>query len=275
VALNRRTVLATVILLPLLVVFLMWALLRPSHDRRWAIDQSVMPFAQFEGNRVVVQGVRNFAWTSATAFRPEWGVRRYNLDEIRTAWYVLVPFSKRWRGPAHAFVSFGFADGEYVSISVEARREEGEGYGVLKGLLRSFELIYIVGTENDLIGRRAVYDGVDVFLYPIRATPEAVRQMFTGMLERANELHTNPEWYNTITNNCTLNLVHHVNAIAPGRIPSSWRIVLPGYSDEVVYGLGLIDSTASFAETRARFRINTRAVAALNAPDFSSRIREP
>jgi len=102
-----------------------------------------------------------------------------------------------------------------------------------------------------------------------------VRAMFTGMLERANELHAEPEWYNTITNNCTLNLVHHVNAIAPGRIPSSWRIVLPGYSDEVIYGLGLIDSTASLADTRARFRINERAVAALNAPDFSSRIREP
>jgi hypothetical protein len=272
---SRRAALATVLLLPLLILFGMWAFLRPSHDRHWAIDQSVMPLAQFEGERVVIQGVRNFAWTSATAFRPEWGVRRYDLGEIRTAWYVLAPFSKRWRGPAHAFVSFGFADGEYVSISVEARREEGESYGVLKGLLRRFELIYIVGTENDLIGRRAVYDGVDVFLYPIRATPEAVRRMFTGMLERANELHATPEWYNTISNNCTLNLVHHVNAIVPGRIPSSWRVVLPGYSDEVIYGLGLIDSTASLGDTRARFRINARAVAALNAPDFSSRIREP
>jgi Domain of unknown function (DUF4105) len=272
---SRRTLAASVILPPFLVLFSMWALLRPSHDRRWTVDQSVMPFAQFEGDRVVIQGVRNFAWTSATDFRPEWGVRRYSLDDIRTAWYVLVPFSKRWRGPAHAFVSFGFADGEYLAISVEARREEGEVYGVLKGLLRRFELIYVVGTENDLIGRRAVYDGSDVFLYPIRAAPEAVRKMFIGMLERANELHARPEWYNTITNNCTLNLVHHVNAIVPGRIPSSWRVVLPGYSDEVIYGLGLIDSTASLADTRARFRVNQRAVAALNGPDFSSRIREP
>jgi len=272
---SRRTRLATVTLLPLLVLLIMWVALRPSHDRRWAVDQSVMPFAQFEGERVVIQGFRDFAWTSATDFRPEWGIRRYTLDDIRTAWYVLVPLSTRWRGPAHAFVSFGFADGEYVAISVEARREEGETYGVLKGLLRRFELIYVVGSERDLIGRRAVYDGSDVFLYPIRATPEAVRAMFTGMLERTNELHAEPEWYNTITNNCTLNLVHHVNAIAPGRIPSSWRIVLPGYSDEVIYGLGLIDSTASLADTRTRFRINERAIAALNAPDFSSRIREP
>lgn len=253
----------------------MWTFLRPSHDRRWAVDQSILPFAQFEGERAVIHGVRNFTWTSSTDFRPAWEVRRYNLDDIRTAWYVLVPFSKTWRGPAHAFVSFGFADGEYVAISVEARREEGEGYGVLKGMLRRYELIYVIGTETDLIGRRAVYDGADVYLYPIRATPAAVRAMFTAMLERANHLHATPEWYNSITNNCTLNLVHHVNAIAPGRIPTSWRILLPGYSDAVIYGLGLIDSTQGLAGTRDRYRINTRAVAAFHSPDFSARIREP
>lgn len=272
---SRRVRLASVIFLPLLVMVIMWAWLRPSNDRRWAIDQSVMPSVQFEGARVVIEGVRDFGWTSTTDFRPDWVSRRYNLDDIRTAWYVIVPFSQRWRGPAHAFVSFGFADGEYLAISVEARREEGESFGVLKGLVRRFELMYVIGTEHDLIGRRAVYDGTDVFLYPIRATPEAVREMFTGMLRRANALKASPEWYNTISNNCTLNLVHHVNAIVPGRIPAGWRIVLPGYSDEVIYRLGLIDSTAGLAETRLRYRINDRAAAAFNAPDFSSRIREP
>ena len=59
-----------------------------------------------------------------------------------------------------------------------------------------------------------------------------------------------------------------------GRIPSSWRIVLPGYSDAVALGLGLIDTTGTIADARARFRINERARAALTAPDFSRLIRE-
>jgi hypothetical protein len=98
--------------------------------------------------------------------------------------------------------------------------------------------------------------------------------MLTGMLTRANALRATAEWYNTVTNNCTLNLVHHVNAIVPGRIPASWRIILPGYSDAVIYGLGLIDSTGGLPATRARYRINDRAAAAIGAPDFSVRIRE-
>jgi hypothetical protein len=247
---------------------------KPSHDRRWAVDQSVMPFVHFDGDTVRIQGVRDFRWTSASAFTPAWEDRSYDLRQVASAWYVLVPFSQRWRGPAHAFVTFGFDDGRYLAISVEARREEGETYGPFMGMLRQFELIYVIGDEADLIGRRAVYDGSDVFLYPIRASRERIQGVFRGMLDRVNALHAQPEFYQTFTNNCTLNLVRHVNQLVPGRIPSSWRIVLPGYSDEVIHRLGLIDSTGTIAEIRMRYRINDKARAALTSPGFSRLIRE-
>lgn len=273
---RRRVVLYVVLPLFLVVTVIAigWLRQRPSHARRWATDQSVLPAAEFAGSRVTIHGVRNFRWSSATDFVPAWEDRSYPLDQVATAWYVLVPFSGRWRGPAHAFVSFGFDDGRYLAISVEARREAGEPYGVVAGLLRRFELLYVIGDERDLIGRRAVYDGSEVFVYPIRASREAVRHVFVAMLERANALRERPEFYNTVSNNCTLNLVRHVNALRPGRIPSSWRIVLPGYSDAVALGLGLIDTTGTIADARARFRINERARAALTAPDFSRLIRE-
>ena len=245
----------------------------PSHDRKWSTDQSVLPAATFTADSVRIEGVRNFRWTSSTAFTPAWETRSYDLQRISTAWYVVIPFGPIWRGPAHAFVSFGFDDGQYVAISIEARREPKEAYGVVAGALRNFELVYVVGDEQDLIGRRAVFDGTDVDLYPIRAEPSQVRQMFTSMLERANAIRARPEFYNTLTNNCTLNLVHHVNALVPGRVPSSWRIVLPGYSDAVLHDIGLIDTTLTIAEARIRFKINDRARTALGQPDFSAQIR--
>jgi hypothetical protein len=218
--------------------------------------------------------VRNFHWTGRTTYDAVWEDRTYRLDQVATVWYVLVPLSRRWRGPAHAFVSFGFDDGRYLAISVEARREAGEKYGVFKGLFRRFELAYVIGDERDMIGRRAVYDGTDVLLYPIRADRAAVRAMFTGMLERANQIQGQPEFYNTLTNNCTLNLVRHVNQISPGRIPSSWRVILPGYSDDVANSLGLIDSTLPLDQARERFRINDRARAAIDSAAFSRLIRQ-
>ncbi|MEO8635659.1 MAG: DUF4105 domain-containing protein [Gemmatimonadales bacterium] len=267
-------------ILPLLVALgvagagaLFLARRQPSHGRAWSIDQSVLPTATFTGDSVRVEGVRNFRWTSSTAFTPAWETRTYDLRQIATAWYVVVPFGTIWRGPAHAFVSFGFDDGQYLAISIEARRETKEVYGVVAGALRNYELVYVVGDEQDMIGRRAVFDGTEVNLYPIRAERSQVREMFVSMLQRADAIRARPEFYNTFTNNCTLNLVHHVNALVPGRIPSSWRIALPGYSDAMVHDIGLMDTTLTVAEARTRYRINQQARAALGQPDFSSRIR--
>ncbi len=252
---------------------LFWIFLSPSHDRNWSTEQSVLPSIDFAGDSVRIHGVRNFHWTSRTTYDSAWEDRSYRLDQVATVWYVLVPLSRSWRGPAHAFVTFGFDDGRFLAISVEARREAGEKYGVLKGLFRKFELIYLIGDERDMILRRAVYDSTDVYLYPIKADRSGAQQMLAGMLRRANQLHEVPEFYNTITNNCTLNLVRHVNDIVPGKIPSSWRVILPGYSDEVASSLGLIDSVLPLPAARERFRINDKARAAVDSPDFSRLIR--
>jgi len=269
-----RAIVVLAVVMSVGALLLLWLRRTPSSDRTWAADQARMPRVSFDGSRFTVENLRNFHWTDSTSFEPRWETRSYDLDRVTSAWYVLVPFSSRWRGPAHSFVSFGFDDGRYLALSVEARRQEGESYSVLLGLFRRFELIYLAGDEMDLIGRRAVYDGTDVFLYPIAATPEAMRAVLRSMLERANALRQRPEFYHTITNNCTLNLVRHVNQFAPGRIPQGWRLALPGYSDQVALAVGLIDSTLPLDQARGRYRINDRARAAMDTPDFSARIRQ-
>jgi hypothetical protein len=267
----------TLILLGIIAVVLLatWALLNPSHDRNWSPEQNVLANARLNGDTAHLSGVRNFEWKGDTTFAPRWEERDYDLSQVATAWYILAPFSSNWRGPAHSFVSFGFDDGRYLALSVEARREQGEIYGVVTGMLRRFELIYVVGDEADLIGRRASTGRDQLFLYPIKADRAAIRQMLTGMLQRVSALYERPEFYNTLTNNCTLNLVRHVNDVVPDLIPSaSWRIALPGYSDVVAHNLGLIDSTLPIAQARQQFLITEKARAALGKPDYSRLIRE-
>ena len=194
--------------------------------------------------------------------------------QLTAVWFVLTPFARSWLGPAHSFVTFGFADSQFVSISVEARKEPGETYGLVTGLTRQFELMYVVGTERDLIGQRAAYNDYPVYLYPVKAEREKIRAMFVSMLERANGLRTHPEFYNTVTNNCTSNVVRHVNEVAPGKVPGGIKTVLPGYTDEVALRLGLIDTKLDLAAARARFRINDRARKWIADPAFSFRIRD-
>lgn len=271
---RRRAVLAAVTLAIIAgVLSVTLAIDHPRSDRQWVPQQSIMAHAEIRGDSVSVSRVRNFSYTAEEAFTPAYDDRRYDLNKLESVWFIVTPFSKRWRGPAHTFVSFGFADSQYVAISVEARREPGETYGPLTGLFRQFELIYIIGDERDLIGSRAVYGGYDVYVYPIRASRERIRALFLEMLARSNALAMRPEFYNTLTNNCTSNVVDHVNHIVPRTVPHGIKTILPGYADEVAYSLGLIDNSISLAEARRRFRVNDQARRFATAPDFSRRIR--
>ncbi|MFO0869842.1 MAG: DUF4105 domain-containing protein [Pirellulales bacterium] len=58
-----------------------------------------------------------------------------------------------------------------------------------------------------------------------------------------NQLYDTPEFYDTLTNNCTTNIRarRHVNRIAPNRVPYGREILLPGLSGQLAYNLGLLD----------------------------------
>ena len=76
--------------------------------------------------------------------------------------------------------------------------------------------------------------------------------MFVDVMRRVNKLVREPEFYNTLTNNCTTNVRNHVNHLIPNDVPYDYRVLLPGYSDELAYDLGLLEAKGSFAENRQR-----------------------
>lgn len=266
-------------LAPVLLVLLLTAavsLRQPSLDRHWTEDNARLPEASFRGDTVIVRNVRAFEWRTTSDFTPAWEQRRYDLSRLASVWFLVEPFGD-FRGPAHTFVSFGFAhpagDTAYVAISVELRKEVGETYHPVRGLFREYELTYVVGDERDLVRLRSNVRRDSVFLYRVNATSEQGRTLFRAMLERANALATTPEFYNTLSSSCTTNIVDHVNAIAPNRVPFSFKVLLPAFADELAYDLGLLDTTRTFAELRRAALINPQALAASDAPDFSVRIR--
>ena len=246
---------------------------QPSAQRDWNEDQARMPAVRVEGRQVTIDNVRNFRYTAEDRWIPGWDRRSYDLDSLTAAWFVVEPFGGAFRGPAHTFVTFGFGDTTFVGISVEIRKERGESFSALKGALRSYELMYVIGDERDLVQLRTNQRHDSVYLYPVRAPREKLQALFVAMALRADALGRQPEFYNTVTSNCTTNLVSHVNALVPGRIPPTWATLLPGYADEVAARLDLLDTELPIAQARARYLINARAAAASGRDDFSQRIR--
>ena len=248
----------------------------PAADRNWKPENARVPEVRFDGSIATIRNVRNFGWQSESGFTERWETRRYDLDRLESVWFLVSPFGAL-RGPAHTFMSFGFADSagsvEYVSVSVEVRKEVGESYSPIRGMLREYELIYVVGDERDLVRLRSNVWRDSVYLYRIRTTPEKARALFRAMLERGSGLGTSPEFYHTLRNSCTMNIVNHVNAIAPNRVPSSYKVHLAAFADELAYELGLLDTSRPLADLKREALINPLAIAAADDRDFSARIR--
>ena len=246
-------------------------LIRPSNERKWSADQTVLPVAEIAPPLVTVRNIRNFDYQAVDRYTPAYYDKTFDLRKLDSAWFFVEPFGKG--GAAHTFVSFGFGDRDFLAVSIEIRKEQGESFSALKGLMRQYEVMYVIGDERDLVKLRTNYRKDPVHLYRIQATPERIRQTFLSMLGRANHLREHPEFYNTLTNTCTTNLVRHVNEITPERIPFSPAVLLPAHSDRLAYDLGLIDRSLPFDETRRRALINAAAAQYADDPDFSRRIR--
>lgn len=245
---------------------------RPSNTHDWSPDQAVLPYATFAGDRVTVHNVRNCVYRSTDDYTVRYEDRTYDLHELVSMDYMVEPFGKM--KAAHTLLTFGFTNGDHVAISIEIRKKKGDSFSAVRGLLRMYELMYVVADERDVLGLRANHRKDQVYLYPVQVDRVQMRQLFRSMLERANALRERPEFYNTVTNTCLTNIVRHVHGIVPRRVPWDLRLIAPENSDLLAYELGFLDTSVPFDELKRRSCINARAARFADDPGFSRRIRE-
>jgi hypothetical protein len=252
-------------------VMLWWVSIRPSHDRPWKPEVAMMPRAIIDGDRARITGYRNFSYRSNTDFTIRYEEREIDLSKVTSVDF----FISYWQlGPVgHTFVSFNFEDAEPLCISIEVRPEVGENFAPVASLFKQFELIYVVGNEQDIVGVRASHRSEDIYLYPTRASRANSRKLLEKYLERINELADEPEFYHLLSNSCTVNIVSHARKSAGLERRFDLRYFLNGLVDQYLYSEGLVDNTMAFAELRARSKVDEKAVTAGESPDFSRLIR--
>ncbi len=250
-----------------------WSRIQPSNDRTWRAEEAMQAYAEIDGDRITVHNIRNFEYRTETDFTPAYYDKTFDLRELDSADLIAV----YWMGPdiAHIMLSFGFAGRDFLAISIEARKEQGEGYSTVDGFFRHFELHYVVADERDAIGVRAIHrkdPPEDVYLYRLQGPPEAARRLFLEYFRQINSLRERPEFYNSLLTNCTSTIWMNAR-VNPRHVPFSWKIVLSGHVPEYMYEKGRLDTSMPFEELQRRGHINALAQQAGSAPDFSQQIR--
>ena len=133
-----------------------------------------------------------------------------------------------------------------------------------------------VAPLRDLIGLRAFVRKDPVYVFPLKAPRAAVRALFVAMLRRANGLIDKPQFYHSLTNTCTTTLVLHFERLTGKRLPFDYRIIFPGYSDELIDVLGLNDHDGDIESARARFLVDEDREPddSTDSIDWSRRLRD-
>lgn len=251
-----------------------WFALAPSNAGHWQAENAVLAYATIDGNHITLHHIRNFDYRTETDFTAAYYDRDFDLRQLES----VDLFAVYWMGPAiaHVFLSFGFADHSHLAISIEARKQRGQGYSSIQGFFRQYPLYYAVADERDIVRLRTTYrrhPPESVYLYRLRGSVGDGQRLLLAYLQQINALKDHPEWYNTLTTNCTSNIWLHALAI-PGHVPWSWKILFSGYLPEYLYDLGRLDRNVPFAQLRQGAHINAIAQSADNAADFSQRIRK-
>jgi len=260
----------------LFLIFFIWQITKkPPLNGDWQEQLAIASIAEFDGDIVRIKNVRDFRYyPTENDMHSNYYDNTYNLNEIKKVWFTAEPFNEN-TSAAHTFVSFEFENGDFLAISIEARKTKEQTYSIWKGMIRTYPLIYIAADERDLTLLRANIRKDKVYVYPVKLEDKGnARILLVDMLNKMNDLTINPEWYNTLFSNCTSSIVKHINKLSPGRISEfSWQLWLTASADELALRRGLLDTDLSIEKAREKFFVTDISQKIGDIPNYSKEIR--
>ncbi len=251
----------------------LWTSLFPSNDRPWTQDVERAPWGEARGDDIIVHNVRNFAYRTDEDYDVRYEDRTVRLSDLSEV-DILVTY---WGSKpiAHIMVSFGFGDNQFLAVSIETRKERGESYSAVNGFFRNYELAYVVADERDVVALRTNYRNPQEQVYVLRTqiALENGRKLFLDYINSMNKLREHPRFYNTLTTNCTTQVLRHVWAFGSDA-RYNWKILLSGYVPEYLYENDTLMPGMILDEIMRRSLVNEKARVVPLDESFSSAIRE-
>ncbi|MBF0543995.1 MAG: DUF4105 domain-containing protein [Candidatus Riflebacteria bacterium] len=201
------------------------------------------PFKSWQRPAVFVSN-HNGEWTIGNV---RWGVDsktevasfrivKFKPELVENVYYVLQPFAPKWIA-AHSLMLFTFKHGGMVTtkgeeatglfLSVEAYQRINQHYDLVDGLKKAFGISYILASWDDMVPF-TIHRNFNFVPYPTTFSPVQKSALLQEALKQAT-VNRSGEYYDTLTNNCSNNLVILMNHVLEpnARIDMWW---LPSFA---------------------------------------------
>ncbi len=190
----------------------------------------------------------------------DWTTAKIRPELVKKVYFVKKPFPPEWLA-AHSLFVFTFEDGGLtdangnqasgLALTIEAFLREGEVYDLKTGLKDRFGIVWLLTTWEDYAARTALIDKARLIPYEVKFSRAQTAEMLREAL-RLSSVNREGEFYHTVTNNCTNNLLILMNRVLPERqqirmwtipymvynVRATMPVVVPGY----LQGKGLLGS---------------------------------
>ena len=234
----------------ILAVACVWAcfviLKTPQADRDWAPEMSRLSGVSEKDGMVHFANLRNWTWRREGEAVQSWQTASFDVSKVSGLRFYIEPFPA-YRGIAHTFLVFEFEEESGyapIGVSVEARRVKGEKFSAVGGVFNRFELIYIWGTEKDLVSQswsiKEQQRG-----YQLNVSAEQAQYVFRAMVRDTIMIEKEPRFYNSLFHNCTSELANSINEKAPDTLPWDISYILTGFTDKFLAKKGFIAGDVS------------------------------
>ena len=253
-----------------LLMTVWWSFVPARNDRDWAPEYAQTLTASIDGDIVTLGNVRSFRWQTIETAEETWETRIFDASNVTS----VDVFTSVWGNPniAHVMVSFGFSDGQHITFSAETRRRVGQVYSTFGGFVREFELTLIAADERDLIWLRTDLRGEEVSIFPLTLAPDVRRALFLAFADFANDLDSQPQWYNTLLDNCTTVPLRIVRSLNPN-LPLDWRVLASGRLPAYLHDLGVLRPDLGLPEVKAKAVLPVFGPWPADGPAYSRAIR--
>ncbi|OGR69171.1 MAG: hypothetical protein A2081_05305 [Elusimicrobia bacterium GWC2_61_19] len=176
-----------------------------------------------KGGDLVLGNVRTMLTEVPPADSYDWTTMTIKPELIKNVYFIKKPFKPEIVA-AHSFLVFTFEKGGLrdaqgkepmaLALSIEGRTREGQSFSPVTGLRNSFGIIWSLSTWEEYAARTIYHEKGHLVPYPVNFTHEQKAKLLQESMALA-AVDREGEFYHTIRNNCTNNLLILFNRVLP------------------------------------------------------------